>query len=207
MLAASLVTVTAGLGQSAVARQRWLAQRQRQLEFERIKALAANQAKGDFLANVSHEIRTPMNALLGVAELLSETPLSPAQRKHVQVFRESGQSLQTLINDLLDLSKIEAGRFEIDSEPFLPADLLTRVTALMRLLAEQRGLRFIFESAADVPDTVRGDPKRLQQALTNLIHNGIKFTSDGSVSLLVSRPMKRCCSKSPTPASALHCHK
>ena len=187
MVAAALVTLTAGLALSAVERQRWLAQRQRQLEFERIKALAANQAKSDFLANVSHEIRTPMNALLGVAELLNETPLNAEQRKHVQVFRESGQSLQTLINDLLDLSKIEAGRFEVDIQPFSLADLLTRLTALMRPLAEQKGLRFVFESAADVPDTVRGDPKRLQQALTNLLNNAIKFTSRGSISLQVAR--------------------
>lgn len=187
MVAAALVTLTAGLGLSVVARQKWLAQHQRELEFERIKALAANQAKSDFLANVSHEIRTPMNALLGVAELLQETHLTAAQHRHVQVFRESGLSLQTLINDLLDLSKIEAGRFEVDSEPFSLTELLTRLAALMRPLAEQKGLRFEFESAADVPEMVRGDPKRLQQALANLLNNAIKFTSTGSITLQVSR--------------------
>ncbi len=187
MWAAALVTLAAGLGFSVVAHQRWLARQQRQLEFERIKALAANQAKSDFLANVSHEIRTPMNALLGVAELLNETTLTSEQRRHVQVFRESGQTLQTLINDLLDLAKIEAGRFEVDSEPFSLSELLNRLTTLMRPLAEQKGLRFVFELAHDVPETVRGDPKRLQQALANLLSNAIKFTSQGSVSLQVSR--------------------
>jgi signal transduction histidine kinase/ActR/RegA family two-component response regulator len=186
MWAASAVTLTTGLALSVVARQRWFAQHQRELEFERLKALAANQAKSDFLANVSHEIRTPMNALLGVAELLNETSLTQEQRRHVQVFRESGHNLQTLINDLLDLSKIEAGRFEIDNEPFALTELLTRLSALMRPLAEKKGLRFVFEVASNVPQTVRGDPKRLQQALTNLLNNAIKFTSQGSVSLHVS---------------------
>jgi signal transduction histidine kinase/CheY-like chemotaxis protein len=187
MWAAALLTLAAGLVFSVVARQRWLAHHQRELEFARIKALAANQAKSDFLANVSHEIRTPMNALLGVAELLNETSLTEEQRRHVKVFRESGQNLQTLINDLLDLSKIEAGRFDVDSEPFSLADLLTRVTALMRPLAEQKGLRFVFELAGDVPEMMRGDPKRLQQALTNLLNNAIKFTGHGHVSLQVTR--------------------
>ncbi len=186
MWAAALATLTAGLGLSVVAHQRWLAQHQRQLEFERVKALAANQAKSDFLANVSHEIRTPMNALLGVAELLGETSLTPEQRRHVQVFRESGNTLQTLINDLLDLSKIEAGRFEVDSEPFSLPDLLLRLTGLMQALAEKKGLRFVLDVASNVPDTVRGDPKRLQQALANLLSNAIKFTARGSVSVQVS---------------------
>jgi signal transduction histidine kinase/ActR/RegA family two-component response regulator len=187
MWAAALSTLAAGLGLSVLARQRWLAQHQRELEFERVKALAANQAKSDFLANVSHEIRTPMNALLGVAELLGETSLTAEQSRHVQVFREAGQNLQTLINDLLDLSKIEAGRFEVDCEPFSLADLLQRLSALMRPLAEQKGLRFAFELASDVPEVVRGDPKRLQQALANLLNNAIKFTSHGSVGIQVSR--------------------
>jgi signal transduction histidine kinase len=187
LCAGALATVATGFGLSVVARQRWLAQHQRQLEFERVKALAANQAKSDFLANVSHEIRTPMNALMGVTELLGETPLNNEQRRHVQVFREAGQNLHSLINDLLDLSKIEAGRFEIDSDPFSLTDLLTRMNGLMRPLAEQKGLSFGFEWDSDVPETVRGDPKRLQQALTNLLNNAIKFTHRGSVDLRVSR--------------------
>ena len=186
LMAAAVATLLTGLVATVVARQRGLALAQRRLELERIKALAANQAKSDFLANVSHEIRTPMNALLGVAELLNETPLTAAQRRHVQVFRESGHSLKTLINVLLDLSKIEAGRFEIDNEPYSLTDLLARLCALMRPLAEQKGLRFVFESAANVPDTVRGDPKRLQQSLANLLNNAIKFTSQGSIGLQVS---------------------
>ena len=186
LLAAAFATLTTGLVATVVARQHALALAQRHLELDRIKALAANQAKSNFLANVSHEIRTPMNALLGVAELLSESPLTAAQRRHVQVFRESGQSLKTLINDLLDLSKIEAGRFEVDSEPYSLTDLLARLCALMRPLAEQKGLRFVFESAADVPGTVRGDPTRLQQSLANLLNNAIKFTSQGSIVLHVS---------------------
>jgi signal transduction histidine kinase/CheY-like chemotaxis protein/HPt (histidine-containing phosphotransfer) domain-containing protein len=185
--APALLTLLTGYIAAVVAHERWLALAHRQLAYERAVAAAANQAKSEFLANVSHEIRTQMNALLGVAELLADTPLNAEQRRHVQVFRESGQSLQELINDLLDLSKIEAGRFELDPAPFSLRKLVERLMALQRPRAEQKGLRFDLELRADVPDGVRGDAKRLEQALVNLLGNAIKFTSSGSVRLLVER--------------------
>ncbi len=187
--AAPLVAIVAGLLLSVVARQRWMAMTHRRLAQERAIAAAASQAKSEFLANVSHEIRTPMNALLGVAELLAETELDATQRRHVQVFREAGQSLHELINDLLDLSKIEAGRFELDVIPFSLHRLLDALVALQRPRAEQKGLRLDLLVADDVPDGVSGDRKRLAQALNNLLGNAIKFTASGGVQLAVSRAL------------------
>ncbi len=185
--AAPLLTLALGFGLSLVAHQRWLAQAHRRLDNERALAAAANQAKSDFLANVSHEIRTPMNALLGVAELLAETPLNQNQQRHVQVFRDAGQSLHSLINDLLDLSKIEAGGFRLEVAPFSLLGLLDELTALQRPRAEQKGLRLELDIAPGVPDGVRGDRQRLSQALNNLLGNAIKFTPQGVVRLGVAR--------------------
>ncbi|OYU72305.1 MAG: histidine kinase, partial [Burkholderiales bacterium PBB5] len=156
------------------------------LAYERAVADAANQAKTTFLANVSHEIRTPMNALLGVAELLESTPLNDAQRRHVQVFRDSGETLHELINDLLDLSRIEAGRFELNEAPFSLHGLLAQVQALLGQRAEQKGLQLGLDLAPDVPDGVNGDRRRVQQALTNLVANAIKFAHTGSVHIGVA---------------------
>jgi signal transduction histidine kinase/DNA-binding NarL/FixJ family response regulator/HPt (histidine-containing phosphotransfer) domain-containing protein len=185
--AAPPAAIAAGFLLTVVAYQRWLAATHLRLARERAVAAAANQAKSEFLSNVSHEIRTPMNALLGVAELLAETELTEKQRRHVQVFRESGQALQQLINDLLDLSKIEAGRFDLDVAPFSLRALLDALLALQRPRAEQQGLRLELAIASDVPDGVSGDRKRLQQALNNLLGNAINFTPSGGVRLEVSR--------------------
>ncbi len=185
--AAPLSAIAAGFAFAVVAHNRWLTQTHRRLANEKAIAAAANQAKSEFLANVSHEIRTPMNALLGVAELLAETELDEKQRRHVRVFRESGQTLHELINDLLDLSKIEAGRFELDVAPYSLRALLDGLIALQRPRAEQNGLRLEVDIASDVPDGVSGDRKRLGQALNNLLANAIKFTPSGDVRLSVSR--------------------
>jgi signal transduction histidine kinase/ActR/RegA family two-component response regulator len=179
----ALTALLAGLALGAAAHQRRLAERERQLEYENAVTAAASQAKTEFLANVSHEIRTPMNALLGVAELLAETELTPAQRRHVDVFRQSGQALHDLINDLLDISKIEAGRFELDHAPFALAAVLDQLMALMRPRAEQKGVQLLLERSDELPARVVGDRKRLEQVLLNLLANALKFTAMGSVTL------------------------
>lgn len=185
--AAPLAMLIAGFVGALWHRQRWLARTQAQLERERAIAMAASQAKSEFLANVSHEMRTPMNALLGVAELLAESELTPAQRRQVQMFRESGQALLALIGDLLDMAKIEAGHMQLDEAAFSLPQCLRRLQSLLEPRAQAKGLALAFDIAIDVPHAVLGDHQRLEQVLINLLGNAIKFTSQGGVRLQVSR--------------------
>jgi signal transduction histidine kinase/DNA-binding response OmpR family regulator len=182
-----LVMLLTGAVLALLAHQVAMVATQRRLDYERAVAAEASRAKSEFLANVSHEIRTPMNALLGIAELLAETPLTPEQKRHVEVFRSSGQSLFELINDLLDLSKIEAGRLELHNEPLRVRALLEERITLLTARAREKGLALQLEIAADVPAVVNGDATRLAQTLTNLLGNAIKFTPAGSVTLSVTR--------------------
>jgi signal transduction histidine kinase/CheY-like chemotaxis protein/HPt (histidine-containing phosphotransfer) domain-containing protein len=182
-----LAVLLAGAVLALLAHQAAMVATQRRLDYERAVAAAASRAKSEFLANVSHEIRTPMNALLGIAELLADTPLSAEQRRHVEVFRSSGQSLFELINDLLDLSKIEAGRLEVHNEPLRLTALLEERIALLAPRAREKGLALRLDVASDVPAVVNGDATRLAQTLTNLLGNAIKFTPAGSVTLGVTR--------------------
>lgn len=186
-IALPVVAIVTGFLLAVAAQQLWMNRANRQLAYERAVADAANQAKTEFLANVSHEIRTPMTALLGVAELLAETELTPQQRRHVEIFRQSGQTLFELINDLLDLSKIEAGRFELDVTSFSLHRLLADQMALLRGRAAAKDLGLDLQLDPSVPDGVRGDRMRLEQALLNLVGNAIKFTQRGRVDLLVQR--------------------
>ena len=141
----------------------------------------ANRAKSDFLANMSHEIRTPMNSIIGMADLLAESSLSSEQMQYVQLFRSAGESLLILINDILDLSKIESGEFELESIPFIIRELIGKTVHIMNVRAHEKSLSLIWQVDADVPHCVLGDPYRLRQILTNLIGNAIKFTERGSV--------------------------
>ncbi len=181
--AAPVLALASGLALSLFAHQRRQMAEQRELEHQLAVVAEAAHAKSTFLANVSHEIRTPLNALLGVAELLDHGPLSPQQRQHVQVFRESGQALHELINDLLDLSKIEAGRFELERVAFSLHHLLEHLYVLLRPRAEGKGLLLRLDIEPSLPDGVLGDRRRLEQALLNLLGNAIKFTPRGEVRL------------------------
>ena len=160
-----------------------------EMELEQAKSVAesASRTKSDFLASMSHEIRTPMNAIMGIADLLAKTPLSPEQDKYVRIFRRAGDNLLNLINDILDLSKVEASQLELERTGFSLKDHLEIVTEMVTARANEKGLALLCEIAPDVPTELIGDPTRLRQVLLNLIGNAIKFTTSGEVSLRVTR--------------------
>jgi signal transduction histidine kinase len=149
----------------------------------RARAEAANHAKSAFLANMSHEIRTPMNGVLGVAQLLEQSPLSDVQRQHVQTISRSGELLLAVINDILDFSKVEAGKLTISLAPLNIRSLVVEVCDAVRTNAQAKGLTLAHGVAADLPVAISGDDLRLRQVLLNLLSNAIKFTSQGGVSV------------------------
>jgi two-component system, sensor histidine kinase and response regulator len=144
-------------------------------------AEAASVAKSEFLANMSHEIRTPMNGVIGMADVLAATDLSPKQRDCVDVIQSSGGALLTILNDILDFSKIEAGRIELEREPFSVRRAVEDVAALIAARTVERGVELTARVAPDVPEFSLGDAGRFRQILTNLVGNAAKFTHQGSI--------------------------
>jgi len=161
--------------------------REKELEEARERAEEANRLQARFLANVSHEIRTPLNAILGMGEMLGDTRLDPDQQDLLRTMRQSSQGLLTVINDILDLSRMEAGEFRLSQDVFEISSVLDEVGGMMEFLARSKGLSWKIHKDGTMPAALRGDPVRLRQVLLNLAGNAVKFTERGEVSMAAIR--------------------
>lgn len=180
-----LVTMTMLREQRILAFQTHQAHLIAELEAARDRANAANDAKSNFLGVISHELRTPMNGVLGAAQLLSATRLETTQREYLSIIRNSGDNLLSLLNDILDMTKIEAGKMNFEVVDVVMVDLQKRITGPFEAQAEAKGLSFVTLLEGELPTVVRGDPLRVCQVVQNLLSNAVKFTENGEIRYLL----------------------
>lgn len=186
VLEKSFYKMTAQLKNSFSELELRVAERTNELKGAMESAEVANHAKSEFLANMSHELRTPLNGILGYAQILERSPtLAGQERKGVSIINQCGSHLLTLINDILDLSKIEANKMELYPSEFHLPSFLQGVSEICRIKAEQKGIDFCYETDGEMPVGISADEKRLRQVLINLLGNAIKFTDEGSVKFVV----------------------
>ena len=151
---------------------------------------AATRAKSEFLANMSHEIRTPLNAILGMGELLEAVKLNTEEQKYLKILQNAGQNLMTLINDILDLSKIEAGHMELEKNIFCLQTLIKETVLFLAPGAHEKGLEFYCQINSEL-SYCEGDSPRIRQILVNLLSNAVKFTKKGSITVSAEVPVRR----------------
>jgi signal transduction histidine kinase len=187
-LAASEARAALALAETRAGLLAELEQKHAALERALAQAEEATAAKNEFLANMSHEIRTPLTAIAGMADLLAATPLSDEQSRYVGIFRRASENLLALVNDVLDLAKIEAGHLALEALRFSLRERVAQAAETAALRAHAKGLAVSWQVAPELPDAFVGDPHRLSQVLGNLLGNAVKFTETGSVALHVARP-------------------
>ena len=175
------------LGAAVLALLIWQWRAAMQLRIARRHAEAANQAKSDFLANMSHEIRTPLNGVVAVTDMLAKADLKPKEREMVEIVRSSGDTLQRLLSDILDLARIESGRLTVEESPFHLGQAVRAVAALSQLRCDEKGVALEVSVDEALDGAVLGDEVRVRQVLTNLLSNAVKFTERGLISLKVER--------------------